>query len=139
MDRQLRSILSETPTGRAYLAKHHAEKSAARSRRRSRTPRVAGKTPEQRRAEKRAETSRIREAVILLAGEMCERCGYRALAGEGHAHHTLGGIGRRLAEQSIANVAWVCPPCHRTLHQHPEEARFFREQIRVKRGQEHSR
>jgi predicted HNH restriction endonuclease len=107
---------------------------ASKRRKGEREPRSKGPTKADRKAAKREETAALRSRLIALTDEMCERCGFHADPATGHMHHTEGGSGRRLAHQSIANVAWLCFLCHGIVHRNPSIARDLRQYIAVKRA-----
>jgi rubredoxin len=62
------------------------------------------------RAEKNAETSRIREEVFKRADGRCEHCGWSFKVSHGEMDHA---VGRGKAQQTLENCWALCPMCHR--------------------------
>lgn len=116
MDRILRSILAETPAGRAYLESLKAEKVAKRRRV---APKRAARIETKRatREERNERTSGIRAACVKRAAGNCELCGaIDDPRSPLEMHHLLPGRGRRTQEQSVSNCIMVCGMCHSVGH-----------------------
>jgi len=81
---------------------------------------AAGVRKQEKRANHREETARIRDAVFLRAGWDCELGMHPA--GGIEMHHLEGGPTRR-SHQAVANCIRACGVCHRLYHRSPESFR----------------
>lgn len=103
MDRQLRSILEETPAGRAYLAQIDATKKQRRARHAGSRREREGK-----REAKRDDRAIVRALVANRALGYCEAC--RTFHGDAlQMDHFWG----RAREESVQSCWMLCAECHR--------------------------
>ena len=84
---------------------------------------AAGVRKQEKRANHREETARIRDAVFLRAGSCCEACG--AQVETLTLDHWLGGSGRRRQKLSVENTWALCGPSHRARQENRPSVEFW--------------
>lgn len=60
---------------------------------------------------------------IVQTRQNCYNCGRQGLLCR---HEPLDGIGRRQKSKALGLWVWLCPDCHRFVHQNPAEADMLR-------------
>lgn len=65
-------------------------------------------------------TAETKQQVRRRSGWMCERC--QRLPITQYHHRRPKGMGGALVDNSLANCAGLCTPCHGWVHSHPAEA-----------------